>query len=518
MTPANSTLTLGDAPLSIEDLVHIAEDESQVSLSKSSAFKEKIDSSFNFLHGQLKSGFEIYGVTTGYGDSCTTSIDKELVAELPLFLTRYHQCGMGKVFSPTETRAIQTSRLASLLRGKSGVSLGLLEQIISQLNHKITPRIPQEGSVGASGDLTPLAYLAATLVGESQVWYDGQFHETMSVYKKLSINPIKLKPKEGLAVMNGTAVMTALACIAFDKAQYLCKYFSRLTALTSLAIKGNKSHFAKPLFDAKPHPGQAQIAHYIREDIKSQSQNKPKSLSRLQDRYSIRCAPHVIGVLQDSLPFFRQLIETELNSANDNPIIDPDSEQILHGGNFYGGHIGFVMDSMKNLVANIADLADRQVALLIDPKFSNGLPANLSGAGKYKNICHGFKALQISISAWTAEALKNTMPASVFSRSTEAHNQDKVSMGTISARDCLRIIELTQQVAAATTLISAQALQIRLINKELSESDFSNRVANFKNDIFENFKFLENDRPLEADLHKFVSFIDNKKWQLYPDT
>ena len=184
------------------------------------------------------------------------------------------------------------------------------------------------------------------------------------------------------------------------------------------------------------------VAQRLREDL--HSDRPPRNEQRLQDRYSLRCAPHVIGVLEDALPFLRQLIETELNSANDNPLIDPEREQILHGSHFYGGHIAFAMDSLKNTVANVADLLDRQLALIVDARYNHGLPANLSGAtGSRAAINHGLKALQISVSAWTAEALKLTMPASVFSRSTECHNQDKVSMGTIAARDCLRVIELT---------------------------------------------------------------------------
>ena len=170
----------------------------------------------------------------------------------------------------------------------------------------------------------------------------------------------------------------------------------------------------------------------------------------------------MIGVLADALPWLRESIENELNSANDNPIIDAEGERVLHGGHFYGGHIAFAMDSMKNAVANLADLLDRQMALLVDSRYSNGLPANLSGVqGPRAAINHGLKALQISVSAWTAEALKLTMPASVFSRSTECHNQDKVSMGTIAARDCLRVLELTEQVAAALLITVRQGVWLR---------------------------------------------------------
>jgi histidine ammonia-lyase len=200
-----------------------------------------------------------------------------------------------------------------------------------------------------------------------------------------------------------------------------------------------------------------QVAAWLRKDLAIDAPTAP--LHRLQDRYSLRCAPHVLGVLADSLNWLRSFIEIELNSANDNPIIDAEAERVLHGGHFYGGHIAFAMDSLKTLVANVADLLDRQLALLVDVRYNHGLPSNLSGAPADRAMLnHGFKAVQIGTSAWTAEALKNTMPASVFSRSTECHNQDKVSMGTIAARDAIRVLELTEQVAAATLLAANQGV------------------------------------------------------------
>ena len=170
----------------------------------------------------------------------------------------------------------------------------------------------------------------------------------------------------------------------------------------------------------------------------------------------------MIGVLEDALPFFRQLIETELNSANDNPLVDPDESRLLHGGHFYGGHIALAMDALKTAVASVADLLDRQLATLVDTRYNNGLPANLSGAtGSEAPLNHGLKALQIGASAWTAEALKQTMPATAFSRSTECHNQDKVSMGTIASRDCLRVLELSEQVAVAMLVAAYQSQEVK---------------------------------------------------------
>jgi histidine ammonia-lyase len=229
--------------------------------------------------------------------------------------------------------------------------------------------------------------------------------------------------------------------------------------MVSYAIDGNPEHFDEVLFSAKPHVGQQKVAARLRADL---GVKRGAASKRIQDRYSVRCAPHVIGVLEDALTWVRRDLENEVNSANDNPLVDPVSGRILHGGHFYGGHVGFAMDGLKLAVASVADLLDRQMALLVDARYNHGLPANLVGeSGRSKALQHGFKALQISCSAWTAEALKLTMPATAFSRSTECHNQDKVSMGTIAARDCLRILELTEQVAAAMLLAASQGVALR---------------------------------------------------------
>jgi histidine ammonia-lyase len=222
----------------------------------------------------------------------------------------------------------------------------------------------------------------------------------------------------------------------------------------------------------------------------------------------------VIGVLEDALPWFKQTIENELNSANDNPIIDAEQEMVLHGGHFYGGHIAFVMDSMKNTVANLADLMDRQMALLVDERYNHGLPANLTGAkGERKALNHGLKALQISASAWTAEALKLTMPASVFSRSTECHNQDKVSMGTIAARDCLRIIELTEQVAAALLITVSQAVELRMgLDPEVK---LSPALADMHARLKSSTPFIIEDRALDKELRALLDEIRSDSWSLY---
>ncbi len=511
-----NTVIFGERPLTIEDVNALSKQQVTAKLCNSDLFVGRVEASVAFLDRLLDEDGEIYGVTTGYGDSCTVRIPSELVESLPVQLTRFHGCGLGDYFNEEETRSIIAARLSSLSQLKSGVSSELLCGLSNLLKHDILPLIPEEGSVGASGDLTPLSYLAAALIGERRVRYQGQVVDASEALNTAGLTPIRLRPKEGLALMNGTAVMTGIACLNWSRADYLAQLATRITAMTTIAMKGNPFHFDEALHAVKPHPGQLKCASRLRDDL--QSTLPPRNSDRLQDRYSLRCAPHVIGVLEDTLTWARQLIEVELNSANDNPIIDGDNERVLHGGHFYGGHIAMAMDSLKTAVANVADLLDRQLAQLCDYKFNNGLPYNLSGAdASVSSINHGFKAVQIGASAWTAEALKNTMPASVFSRSTESHNQDKVSMGTISSRDCRRVIELTEQVTAASLLASTQGIELRqtqsnsvdtLVNVSSSISKTMTFVRNIS-------PFLESDRPLEQELRRCLSAFVSQEFEVY---
>jgi histidine ammonia-lyase len=507
---AERTVTFDGSRLSIEAVCRIAGQEASVSLSETPAFVKRINKGAQFIETLLREEGFVYGVTTGYGDSCTVPIPLDYVADLPRHLYTFHGCGLGAYFDREQTRAILAVRLNSLAQGFSGVRYVLLQHIAELLKQDVLPLIPQEGSVGASGDLTPLSYLAAVLAGERKVTYCGQTRAAADVFKELNIAPLTLKPKEGLAIMNGTAVMTAVACLAFKRAAYLSRLCTRITSLVSIALNGNAYHFDEKLFSVKPHAGQNRVAARIRSDLSVTGQ-APRNDTRLQDRYSLRCAPHVIGVLEDALPWLREFIENELNSANDNPIIDAEGEHVLHGGHFYGGHISFAMDCLKTAVANLADLLDRQMAQLMDTKFNHGLPANLSGAKADQFMLnHGFKAVQIAVSAWTAEALKLTMPASVFSRSTECHNQDKVSMGTIAARDCVRIIELTEQVAAAMLIAGVQGVELRKGCSGLG-AGVQATIAQVR----ERIPFLDRDRPLEEELRLCLQLLREQHWNLY---
>ncbi len=248
---------------------------------------------------------------------------------------------------------------------------------------------------------------------------------------------------------------------AHARATRLARLGCAITAILVDVTHGNPEHFDERLLAAKPHPGQMRCGEWIRADLED-GPTEPAPPARLQDRYSLRCAPHVIGTLIDGLDFGRQVLEREINGVDDNPIVA--GAEILHGGNFYGGHVCMVADLLKAQVASVADLLDRQLVVVCSPETSDDLPANL--VATRQNVAHhGFKAMQISTSALTAEALKLTMPASSFSRSTESHNQDKVSMGTIAARDLLRITELTETVAAIALLAALQAVDLRGVDR-----------------------------------------------------
>jgi len=491
-----STLTIDASPVSIENVLTIARGEAAVALSDRPEYRDRLERGAAFVQESHRAGVDIYGVTTGVGASVENQIPTPLRDSMARNLVRFHGIGTGALLTDDESAAVLATRLASLAQGRSGVRPIVLERIAWMLTERMLPLIPSEGSVGASGDLTPLSYLASALMGEREISLRGEAMTAAEAHERLGVPPIELRPKESLALMNGTSAMTGLAVLAFERARALAALASSITSIASVAVHGNPQHFDDRIFEWKAHPGSRACAELIRAHFEGAG---PAKVARLQDRYSIRCAPHVIGVLLDALEFARGVLDVEINSVNDNPIVDLDAGDFLHGGNFYGGHICFVMDGLKGAIASVADLLDRQLALLCVPETSDGLPANLVAAAEEEGVAHhGFKAMQITASALTAEAQKLTMPASAFSRSTESHNQDKVSMGTIAARDCLRVLDLSERVGGIGLLAACQAMDLRGV------SDFGDRSRTLHAFVRSEIPQVVDDRRQDVDLARLL--------------
>ena len=458
-------VTIGEKPVPLAGIIAVARQGAVVVLSGKAAFRKRIESSRRLLRKAMEADIPVYGVTTGYGKSCGNRLDRKSLPTNGDNLMRFHGCGTGEPLGLEETRAAMLCRLLCLSRGYSGVSFPLIEQLAAFLNLGITPVIPSEGSVGASGDLTPLSYLLAALAGEREVFYQGERMPSARALRKAKLKPYVCQPKEPLAMVNGTSVMTGIAAVVLDRAHHLLEAAIAASALSVHAFRGKAHHYHPAIGEAKPFPGQISVAAKIRELLATggfAADLEADGPETLQDPYSLRCVPQILGVLADALAWMRPWVEIEANSANDNPLFDKSAKTPLMGGNFYGGHIAFAMDALKSAVASLADMADRQVALLVNPNVNRGLPADLVRlTGEARLHHHGFKAMSISTSALTAEALKATMPAASFSRSTESHNQDKVSMGTIAARDAARVCTLAERVVAIHLMAAVQACEIR---------------------------------------------------------
>ncbi len=491
-------VALGVRAPRIEDICDLAHGRAQAVLDDDGELRARLEASCAMVDSALSEGRRVYGITTGYGASARFEVEVAQAGILPLHLLRYHGCGTGAPLSDVESAAVLAVRAASLSRGYSGVRPELVERLLELLRRRILPRIPEEGSVGASGDLTPLSYLAAVVVGEREVLFEGEVRAASEVLAQLGLAPLRLRPKEGLALMNGTAVMAALGCLSWARAERLGRLAALESAMACAVLDGVPGHFDERIFALKPHAGPRAVAAAMRASLEG-SEFEPACV---QDPYSLRCAPHVVGLLFDALAFTRSLLETEVLGVDDNPLLDPETGRFLHGGNFYGGHVCLATDTLKNVCANVADLLDRQLSLLNNPHTNAGLPANLvAREGEDRFTHHGFKAMEITASALTAEALKLTMPASVFSRSTESHNQDKVSMGAISAREARRVLELSETVAVIHLLALAQAMDLRGLGR------FGAPLLALHASVRERVPMNREDRRMDRDIARVLELL-----------
>ncbi|CAN5901792.1 aromatic amino acid ammonia-lyase [soil metagenome] len=450
-------LCIGEARVTHTDVARVARGTLTVALTEQPAWRERMTKNRAAVDARLASGEPFYGVNTGFGASVVNSIAAEYGQNLASNLFRFHGCGIGPLLGADESRAVLVTRLAQLAVGWSGIRIETLNAMAHLLQHDILPCIPELGSVGASGDLTPMSYVAAVLSGEREVMFRGHLCSSAEALEAAGLAPIVLQHKEALSIMNGTSVMTALVSIALDRAEAFARAHATVTAWNAFLLRGQPAHFDERLFLAKPHPGSITYASWVRTSLACGAR-PVLNAGKVQDPYSIRCSPHVVGVLLEVLAQAAASVEIELNGAGDNPLMDEETGVALHGGNFYGSHIAHVADTVKVQVAHAAEILERQLVLLCHSKQTSGIPENLvliEGPGQTSH--HGFKAIEILASSLVAEAMKQASPASVFSRSTEGHNQDKVPMGAIAARDLRGIQNLADHMLVIGMLAAAQA-------------------------------------------------------------
>ena len=485
-----------------------------IEISSDKNFVNHINETHNFLINEIKDGKPIYGITTGYGASGKNYVSYEDSKILQTNLFRFHGCGVGKKLSYKVCKYALIARTISLSKAKSGVSIELLKKLEMLIQKDIIPVIPSQGSVGASGDLTPLSYIAAVVAGEREVYYKGEIKDVMEVYKELNITPYTFKPKEALAIMNGTTIMSAIALAAIEEFETILDSMESFVAGMFEVLLGDDTPVADFVHLSKPFSGQIQSAKNIKRKIEGSKLTHGRDDRydkffadndlNIQDNYSMRCAPQVLGVIRDNLEISKNWVEQEINSVNDNPLIDGVNKKIYTSGNFYGGYVAHAMDTLKICAGNLADLLDKEFALLVDHKFNRGLGENLKLS--HEPFYHGFKAMQITLSSLSADVMKNTTAASIFSRPTESLNQDKVSMGTTAANDFSKMIPDLYNMLSVAFIGMAQAVDIR--GKDLVSPHLTNIYENIRKDV----RPLYEDRRMDFDIEKVYTLIQMKKF------
>ncbi|RWS07028.1 histidine ammonia-lyase-like protein [Dinothrombium tinctorium] len=442
-----------------EDLVKLGEYHFKIQLTASA--EEKVKRGRDLLETILEENKIVYGINTGFGKFATTIVDKEDLQTLQINLIRSHAAGVGNPLSPNRVRRLMALRINVLAKGHSGISLGTLKQIIDAFNANCLPWVPEKGTVGASGDLAPLSHLALGLLGEGKMWSpESGWGEAKYVLESHNLSPIKPKPKEGLALLNGTQLITSIGAEALEKAAAIAKQADIVAALSIEVLKGTTCAFDSHIHQVRPHRGQVNVARRIRallnsEMYPSEIAESHRFCNRVQDAYTLRCCPQVHGIVHDTIDFVRQIITTEMNSATDNPLVFADRSEIISGGNFHGEYPAKVLDYLSIAIHEIASISERRVERLVNPSLS-GLPAFLVNNG---GLNSGFMLAHCTAAALVSENKVLCHPASVDSLSTSGGTEDHVSMGGFAALKALQVVENVERVIAIELLAACQAIE-----------------------------------------------------------
>ncbi len=508
--------------LTLEQVAAVAARECKVELTSNPDVRQKISAGHALLEEKLARGEIIYGVNTGFGGNVRFLIPQEDLTFHQENLFRFLTCGVGQPLPEDTVRAAMLLRANALAKGLSGVRVEIIEGMLDLLNHSITPVVPRYGSVGASGDLIPSAYISRVLLGQGEVVYKGEKVAAREALQSAKLDTIKLQAKEGLALINGTTVMTGIGALVIHEGIYLTLLGLACVSLAIESLRGTDDPFSEKIHKAKNHPGQMEAAEFCRKlldqsryvrslnDIREKVGQARESAERkavhtdeaIQTPYSLRCIPQGLGPLLDALRGHRLTLEREINSANDNPLIDPSEGRVYHTGNFYGGHVARTLDSWKIDLATMANWLHAIMSMLVDERFSNGLPPNLSPK---PGVSSGFKGMQLCLTSLVCALRHLANPSMIHSLATEQYNQDMVSLGTHSALTAMDMTTMLRDATAILLLSLCQAIDLRGGPNDLGAGNKA-IFAKVRSEV----SFMDNDRPLDEDIAAVSQLIRNQ--------
>ncbi|MCC5633261.1 aromatic amino acid ammonia-lyase [Nostoc sphaeroides CHAB 2801] len=469
---SSKTITVGNHDLTIDEVVSVARYGVPICITDNHDMLQGVQASCDYIHNAVETGAPIYGVTSGFGGMANVVISKESAALLQNNLMWYHKVGAGKRLPLADVRAAMLLRLNSHLYGASGIRLEILRRMEIFLNAGVTPHVHELGSIGASGDLTPLAYITGSLVGLDKCYtvdFNGEEMNALTALQKLGLEPLQLRPKEGLAMMNGTSVMTGIAANCVYDTKILLALSMGVHALAIQGLNGTNQSFHPFIHKLKPHSGQKWAANQmlnllvgsrlVREELNGSHNYRGEH--PIQDRYSLRCLPQYIGPIVDGIEQIKKQIEVEINSVTDNPLIDVENQASYHGGNFLGQYIGVGMDQLRYYIGLLAKHLDVQIAYLVAPEFNNGLPPSLV-ANRERSVNMGLKGLQITgNSIMPLLTFYGNSIADRFPTHAEQYNQNINSQGFASANLARQSVEIFQQYMAIALMFGVQAVDLR---------------------------------------------------------
>ena len=491
-------LVIENQLITLADLRAVWQEDTTISLGQDA--RRRVAEANELIDDVVAHGDLVYGVNTGFGQMAQVRISDDELVHLQENLVRSHAVGVGEDLDDEIVRLIMVCKVVALAEGFSGVRLELMETLCALINNNIYPRIPSRGSVGASGDLAPLAHMAGALIGIGEVRVNGDLVPTPIALQQAGIKPIRLAPKEGLALLNGTQVSTALALAAVFRTENALSAGLMAGAMTSDAIKGSDTPFDKRIQSVRGHGGQIAVAGVLRALMKgSDIRQSHLECDRVQDPYSIRCQPQVVGACLDVLRHVCSVLETEANAVTDNPLVFVESGAVLSGGNFHAEPVALAADYLALAIAEIGALSERRIALLIDSHLS-GLPPFLV---KHGGLNSGFMMTQVTAAALASENKSHAHPASVDSIPTSANQEDHVSMATFAARRLHTMLDNVDDIIAIELLAAAQGIEFH--HPQTSSPAIETVIAALR----EISPAYEEDRSLSSDIRRVAATIDD---------